>query len=826
VHVLTLALAPLAFLAIALTSTSESVPTLRALVTAGAGVVTLVTGAFLLRARPDAHARGSLLAGLSLGLFAAAIAFGLSGATITVLWAALACVAAIIAARSRESLWLGVAALLFAATLVRVVIDADAVAETTNVYMATRGRLGALTVPAFLNPRAYALLATSIALLLGALALGRAARDSAAEPAPGVAIGVASGAAPGPALRRGTDHAALRVASALAAIVGHLLWIVLLVAEVRAATTTMPKAPDVALDVAEWSVFEQSLSSSLAAQAGRLAMTTTLVLAASAALLLTAGFVARSAMHRYFGLVLFSATLLKLAVYDVWKVERVYQILLLTGVGALLVSGGFLYARFGKRLISLMRTGGEPAVSPNKPPPTPPTPPTSPPPTPPPTAAGAAVFLIALLGAGRAHADADEPVARTPEVRVSRYATMRPLTGIDQAGDYATRIDAPLYRESRSETLFADVRIAGPDGRERPYFVRDVSARPTTETAGELFDPGVEASGAVVGTFRLPAGAVHCKVRLDLSGATFLRRVRIETGDTRESLGRVTEGPFVYRIANVTGEGSVEHVDVPYPRSEARIVRVTLLAPTGEREPFLKIAGAVFSCPERGSELPVDTFPLTVVSTTRDEKEKTTTLTLDAGGEGVPFDALLVDVEEREFHRRATVTSTSYQEVWPQSGGGVLYRVAPREGVVLESLRLPLNGVRKRHFRITFHDQDSAPLTVRGVRALVRAREIVMRASSGGEHWLYVGDKEATAPAYDLPAIFQRAERDVEPRPMTLGDLASNPRFGREELEPALPVTERHRGPIGVALAVVLVLLSGWAVWLLRRPAPAGPSEP
>ncbi|HEY4117183.1 MAG TPA: DUF2339 domain-containing protein, partial [Byssovorax sp.] len=82
-------------------------------------------------------------------------------------------------------------------------------------------------------------------------------------------------------------------------------------------------------------------------------MTTTLVLAVFATGLLAAGFAGKSAFHRWLGLVGFLGTFAKLVLWDVWHVERVYQVILLTGVGALLGLGGFLYARFGRRLVAL-----------------------------------------------------------------------------------------------------------------------------------------------------------------------------------------------------------------------------------------------------------------------------------------------------------------------------------------------------------------------------------------------------------------------------------------------------------------------------------------
>ncbi len=89
--------------------------------------------------------------------------------------------------------------------------------------------------------------------------------------------------------------------------------------------------------------------------ADELLMLSTLILGVYAAGLLGLGFCARNQLHRLLGLGLLAVTLLKLALFDVWSLDRIYQMLVLVGVGSLLVAAGFLYARFGRRLVALLR---------------------------------------------------------------------------------------------------------------------------------------------------------------------------------------------------------------------------------------------------------------------------------------------------------------------------------------------------------------------------------------------------------------------------------------------------------------------------------------
>jgi uncharacterized membrane protein len=765
---ITASLATLGFLTTALLGTGSEVPTLRALLTAAAGVADLFAGALLLQAASKDREPVVLLLGQALGLFAVAIAFGLSGAPVTVLWAALAVVAVAVAARTREQSWLTLGSLLFVATLVRLLaIDVAAVQASVGRFFASAGREGVIAVPLLFNARAYALAGTGLGLLTSAFLLTRDAGSPFRRPA------------------------------ALAAILGYGLLVSLAILEVRTLAFHPPPAPPYPLDAPEWAAFMKHYENARFAQRGWMAMSTTLVMAIAAALLLVAGFIAREAFHRYLGLCLFLLTVLKLALWDVWNIERIYQIILLTGVGALLVSGGFLYARFGRRLVALMREG--------------------------PGARGsAALILLALLSAA-ARAEADP--ARLPPLPVSTFPVMRPVQGVASPGDHFFEVDADLYRASRGEALLGDLRIAGPDGAEVPYVIRDIaslrSPRKDEVIEGTMLDPSLGSGGAVYASFRLKSRQDHCRVELDLDGDAFLRKVSVETGEDPRSLGLLLSGPYVFRVRQA-GASGVEHVVVPYPRSQASLVRITLL-PEGASA-SVRIRGGRFSCPQKGDaerDRPVSTHPLTIEDTALDDATKTTVLTLDAAAEGLPIEALLLDVGTAEFSRRVEVTATSYRSVWPEAGGGMIYRVAGREGPI-ELLRVPIGLTRKRWFKLVVHNEDSAPLTLRGVFAEVRRRTVTLRAAQAGGHVLYAGDPARAAPRYDLAEILARGDSRSLERPLlpvTLGAVAQNPWFGLPDRPENLPVTERYRTPIGVALSAVLVGLSIWALLLLRKPA-------
>ncbi|WP_437639548.1 DUF2339 domain-containing protein [Sorangium sp. So ce854] len=828
---LTASMATLGFVAAALAATPEETPTLRALLTAMAGTLDLALGAALLHAGaaplhagaaplhagaaplhagaappragaapPRAGAppadRIALLLGQALALFAAAVAFGLGGATVTVVWGVLAAVAAAIAARTGERAWLAVTLLLFLAAVARaLVVDSAATEALVTTWFETRGRDGAMAAPVLLNARAWAFAGVGAALLAAGRMLSRAA------PSPGAAN--ARAASSGPALR----------AAGLAALgAGYALLIANVVVEVRGAITELPPAPPAPLDEAEFAELVVQHRAALEAQQGSLAMATTLVLALAAIVLLTAGFAARDAFHRYAGLALFAVTIAKLVAWDVWHVERIYQIALFTGVGALLVGGGFLYARFGRRLVTLLRAGPR----------------------------GAAGLLALLAAAGLARPAAAQTAAAPPPAAaqaaaapsIEGHALVRPIEGVGAAGDHRVDVDLELYRESRAEELLADVRIAGPDGAEVPYVIREAGAAPSPgRIAATMLDPGVDAAGVAHATWALDApGTRHCRIELSVLGSSFLREARVDTGADPRSLSEVARGAHVYRIPQ--GSETVEHLAVSYPLSRAALVRVRLVpadAPARGGTADVRITGGAVACDPPDSAARTALVPLAIVETLRDSDAKLTLVTLDAGADGAPIEALLLDVATPEFSRRIEVASTTYRAVWPPVGSGLVYRIRPQgeAGVALARTRIPLSPSRKRFLRLAIHDGDSAPLSLSGVQGEVRAREIVFRAAQPGPHRLYVGDALAARPRYDLSDILERGEREHPPAPARLGAAQPNPALGAARVARDLPLTERHRAPIGAALAIGLLALALWAAQLLRRAAPPdGPAPP
>lgn len=727
-------------LVLTIVGTDEHVPTLRALLTTAFGAASLALATLHARAHP-LHV--TVFSTTALGLFAAAAAFGLSGATITFAWAVLFVVAAIIFSRAPQRGWLVATVLLAIAIVGRLVlVDVPAAEVPVHEFMASRGGRGALEIPFLFNPRAYGLVTVGVAALVAAAFV-----------------------------RRADDARGSNVFAALFAILGYTLLATLAITEARSVLTPVPSPPAVALDGPEFAAFLTLVDAARVAVAGTLDVATTVVLALFAIALLLMGFLVKDAFHRYLGLIVFLGTIGKLAGYDVWNLPRLYQVVVLTFVGAMLVAAGFLYAR----LKGLFAEG----------------------------AVNTTAVLLLLLVPAWAEA---EPMA--PELDVWRYAFTAPIEGVEEAGYFTVPIAPDLYEKTRSS--FTDLRI-GAERREVPYVIQDVPAeRPAKWIGARMYDPGEVADGAFRATFELNEAVEHCEVELDLApSGDFLRRTRIETGPAPEDLQTVSEGSVVYAI--VTDAHTYRSSTVRYAPSLGRFVRITVL-PDPDAD-LTRIRGARFACITPQSVEPRHERALEVLKIERDKSARTTTVYLDARRVGTPFDRLELDIGTPEFVRRVAIGASDHQQVWPSVGSAIVQRIANDDAPVT----LAIQPTKKRYFRLVFDDGDDAPLAFEGARGSHAAQRIVFSAREGGPHRLYVGrDDDAYGPRYDLAAILAK-KATTTMRDASIGPLTPNPDFG-DAPPRALPWTEQHRGTISIVLIGVLLGLAAWAVRLFVRP--------
>jgi len=750
--VIAASLAGLGFAGLSIAATGSEQDLLRAALAGAAGAAELALGAATL---PRGRARATVLLGSALGLVAAAAGFLLSGASITVAWAALAAAVAVVAARERDRFWLAGALAMFALALGRALtVDLESVEAARRLFLGTEGARGALQGRFLLNARGAGLAGTAIALFVGARAALRAAADGAPK--------------------------GWRVVAGLLATAAHGALLVLAVTEARDLVLRLP-APPPAGDSLAFEEYRPLLFDALYAQSGVLDTATTVVLGLYASVLLVVGFVAREVLHRWLGLGLFAITLVKVLLSDVWRLGAGLRILVFMASGLLMLAAGFLYARYGKRILGLVKD--------------------------PPPGAGTAALVLLVTGLAAAVpglAGAAEP-GRTLDA--APYATERPVEGVAAPGLHAVRVDAALWQASQAGPgTLADVRIAGPGGAEVPWALRAVAGPPAEEQVpAALVDPVVLPDGAVRAVLdKGRRGLRTDELRLDVEGDDFLRRVRIETSEDGRRWGVLADGPRVYAVPGGDGLDAARRTAVPHPPSDARFLRVTLLRGSGA--PRLTGASTVR---RPAAPAPVDRFVFAAPARRAGPDGRSSLFDLDLGAPGVPYDTVALEVGPASFERRVRVLGSEDGKTWATLGDGLVFRVPGAE-----ALRVGVRDAGRRFVRLEVRDGDAPPLPLERVSLEWPARELVLDAREGGAHRLLVGSARAPSPAYDLPGVLARAP-DAAAAAATLGASRPNPAFSPREAP--RPFTERHRGVVGAALLVVLAGLGAFALRLLRQ---------
>jgi hypothetical protein len=743
--VVTAALAGLGFAGLAVGATSPGDDLLRAALAGAAAAAELALGAATL---PRGRARATVLLGSALGLAAAAAGFLLSGAGITLAWAVLAAAVAVVAARDRDPFWLAGALALFALAVGRAFqVDLAAPAAARALFLGSDGTAGAMRTALLVNARGASFLGLSAALLVSARAVVR----------------------PG---------GRWRWAAAALATVAHGALLALAVSEARDAFTRLPLPTPPAGDALAFEEYRGAYHALRAGQGRLLDTVTTVVMGLYAAALVAVGFLAREVLHRWLGLALFAATLLKVLLSDVWRLTSGQRILVFMASGLLMLAAGFLYARHGKRLRSLLAE--------------------------PPPGGGAALLLVAAalslsgvpaLGAASGPGEA---------LDVAPFDTVRAVEGVRGPGLHALRVDAALWQASRaSPGTLADVRLAGPDGTEVGWALRRVgSPGGEVEVPVTLVDPVVLPDGRVRAL--LDKGRTlqrSDELRLDLAGDDFLRRVRVESSEDGRRFGVLADGPRVYAVPGVPG---ARRTTVPHPPSQARWLRVTLLPGAG-RPPAIRGALAV----RRTASPPVlDALEWPAPPRRPGPDGKTSLYDLDLVAPGLPVSAVRLTVDTPVFERRIRVLGSEDGKTYAQLGTGLVFRV-PGD----DELRVGFSPAGRRFLRLEIQDGDAPPLTLARVGLEWPAQELVFPARAPGPHRLLVGSARARPARYDVAAVVARAP-DAPMAVATLGREAPNP--GHRSADRALPFTERHRTALAVGLLAVLAALAAFAVRLLR----------
>jgi hypothetical protein len=394
--------------------------------------------------------------------------------------------------------------------------------------------------------------------------------------------------------------------------------------------------------------------------------------------------------------------------------------------------------------------------------------------------------LSALMCAAVARADFDP----------ANWRARRPLQVQPGHAVSSLRLDPSTYKSSLAR--LDDLRIVR-SGVEVPYALRVYSgSAEQVEFSPDMLNKGRLANGDLQLTLDLGGHPKHSRFRIRTSDKNFNAHVRIETSDDARAWALARADGYVFDITQK--DQHADGLTVDYPPSTRRYVRATLTGTVNVSNAWIQYAREVKPVRETEASL--------TPAAAEDPKEHTTTITADIGYAGLPYDQVDLIIAPGSFSRGADVETSDDANEWMSAGHGVVLR-SPEQ----ESLGISIGEHWARYVRLTVHNQDNAPLSIRGVTLSGNMRTVEFPSSAAGPYWIYYGNARAKRPSYDFAQVLP----DQEPRiAASVGLEESNPGY-RAPVPPPTPWSDRHPALLYVVLGAAILILGVISVRFLLR---------
>jgi hypothetical protein len=367
----------------------------------------------------------------------------------------------------------------------------------------------------------------------------------------------------------------------------------------------------------------------------------------------------------------------------------------------------------------------------------------------------------------------------------------------------------------------ADLRVVSGQGQEIPYKLELSQA----ESERTSFPVSIRDKGYVPGSHTIftadlgKGGILHNEIEFSTPADDFRRMATVEAsndGSTWARLVMQTVYAFTVRDRGFTTRNTA----IRYPESTARYLRVSIADDGGGD---LEITGAtVFYVKETAPKMVP--WPSSILSTTRDEKQRTTNVVVDLGSPGLPTSQLRINTADENFYRQADVQSSADQKDWRRLDTAGIFAFDTPKFVGAE-LEIIYPETTARYLRLVIHDEDNPPLNIQSVDIWGVARRLVFAADPARSYRLYYGNGEARKPSYDIERIFPYLITEGLPEAQA-GPQAANPDF-REPEAPKPPLSERFPWllPVVIATAAIIVGILLFIVFRQVRKSLPPPQE-
>jgi Protein of unknown function (DUF3999) len=420
----------------------------------------------------------------------------------------------------------------------------------------------------------------------------------------------------------------------------------------------------------------------------------------------------------------------------------------------------------------------------------------------------AALCLCALLG----------PHASAAQFKPQEWGWRTTVTtGPGTAGMVALPLDEAIYDRMLSPPH--DLRLVNKNNALVPHVVqcgRTTAASRVATRRVRVINRTYEPKRFSRAVLDFGEKAVKNRLKIELAGENYRRRVAIEGGDDGTSWELIAENNFLF---DIHVPGLTQRVDgLAFPENNFRYVRLTVenMPDDPERVEILG-ANAFYEAP--AGEPQLARVEVLSRSIEQDQKTNATSVTVDLRFRNLPLQTVALDVGDSRFERAYAIEGRNSkrhkiyrraeeawraEEVetpWSSVSLGNFYRREDR-GKIWEATEVVIPHAAYRYLRITIQNRDDRPLEIRDVTVKRRTCALLFDAPSGAQYILYGGNGAAGAPAYDFARLAPGMDIATLPQ-LTHGAIETL----RPE-EPQAPWSERYGYLItaGVAVAVILML--------------------
>lgn len=418
-----------------------------------------------------------------------------------------------------------------------------------------------------------------------------------------------------------------------------------------------------------------------------------------------------------------------------------------------------------------------------------------------------ALVLAGALVTGTAYAD----------FTTTQWKFKKDIAGIttSQSGAYVkVFLDKEVNFHAKPD--LSDVRVLE-DGLEAPYQLVTLNESVRSDYIQSTLHDISSRDGKTLFTIDLGAkGVMNDHLRIVTDSKNFKKSVSVYAADSALSVDDtkwrlLTDHGYIYNFHDATSGFDAGSGEVVYPETSSRYLKVIIGGGEGERVSVSSVA--VYRISTRES---VENQIRVTPTVTDNQVKKTTEITLDLGGSGIPTHRVtLATTDTKNFSRRALILSSDDAVNWSSVGDGYVFSLDTPlfKG---QALALPYREVRSRYIRVLVMNQDDPAVTwssQANVESTVRA--VVFSVVAGKSYALYYGNSAAIAPSYDFARYFQYIESTVLEK-ASLATEEMNEGY-TPPTPPIVPYSETHPNILNGVLVLLVALLSFFMIAHLKK---------